>query len=134
MGYKVDGNYVEFKVQSLFFPEESWVMAGKQDHELLNHEQKHFNLTEIYTRKLRQKISTHTFNSHDIEWQAHNLYNEVFDQLDHQQTLYDIETKHATDKKQQRIWDKKINDELNILNHFSNDVVRVPLNDLALRR
>src|ERR1700743_1907283 len=50
---KRDGKYTfNFKMGSGFDPEASWCRPGKQTEPLLKHEQLHFDIHELYARKM----------------------------------------------------------------------------------
>ena len=50
-----------YKIQSYFEKKNSWVkLAGRNDH-TLEHEQIHFDITELYARKLRKELSGKAF-------------------------------------------------------------------------
>ena len=62
---------------------------------LLNHEQLHFDITEIYKRKLLQQLSQKDFSKEKNSSTAiQKIYNDVNVELNKEQDLYDKETNH----------------------------------------
>jgi hypothetical protein len=105
-----DGS-LTFEVKAVMEPDNSWATAaGKKDQQLLKHEQGHFDLSEVFARKLRKALSDLPEPCDEEAVQAVIDKNDV----DHQaeQKKYDDETKHGTDKKQQQAWEKSIADQL----------------------
>jgi len=48
------------------------VKSAKTDY-LLNHEQRHFDIAEIFARKLRKELEEYTFNKNNLK-EIENLY------------------------------------------------------------
>ncbi len=56
-----DSSRVE--VKAVFFCNKSWKKERWIDQTVLNHEQKHFDIVELYARKLRKLLHTNTYSS-----------------------------------------------------------------------
>jgi len=92
----------------------SWVREDqKQNEELLKHEQYHFNLSEIYGRKLKTFLNEAELNPFKFKEEARKVYNLIYNQYLDRQTNYDLETNHGLAKKQQEEWQQVIDNELN---------------------
>lgn len=116
--YNVGYSVQWFIVQCLFFKKESSVKLGKSDY-ILNHEQGHFDIGEIYARELRMKIQKIRGRINRENYQIlDSVYNVVNEMFINEQSLYDKETKQSTDTLQQRIWDLKIKKDLNSFKGF----------------
>jgi hypothetical protein len=109
-------NKVKYDVYVIFNRDKSW----KRDESplLLAHEQLHFDLAEVYARKIRQKIS-------DLSKEGVNdvkLYNReiqlLLEESNEADRQYDIETLHGVMDKKQAEWEKKVKEELNTLKNF----------------
>ena len=48
---------ITFVVKAAFDPAQSWVRAGSETDALLRHEQTHFDLTELFARRLRKQFT-----------------------------------------------------------------------------
>ena len=116
-GYSFKGGKFTFWVKAVFRPSKSWVKEGKQNDELLNHEQGHYDLAEVTARLVRKKFKALGTNPSDDE--IAKAYAEAFKEGKDLQEQYDKETKHGTDKTKQAEWDKKIKNKLNELSTYS---------------
>lgn len=101
----------------------SWVVPNQRTPDLLNHEQKHFDLNEVYRGLLDaalQKLVCNLEATGDTKEEAEkNLdkkLKETFDKVkkkcDEVQEQYDKETDHGRNADKQKEWDKKIGDWL----------------------
>lgn len=71
---------------------------------LLNHEQKHFDISEIYARELSRFLRTQSLGKSPME-RLTNEMNRLFEQLDAFQKKYDTETANGRNKQKQELWD-----------------------------
>ncbi len=115
-------------VESIFVSERSWKKKVDLDSFDLVHEQTHFNMTEIFARKLR------IFINNEIKSAKNNYTTELLQKIESAfqrlskeceeiQELYDNQTSHSINKNEQIRWNniiwndlKKLNDGL--LNSF----------------
>lgn len=101
---------VKYDVYVLFNKDKSW--SRDKSIQLLAHEQLHFDLAEVYARRIRKKVRE--LNEKKIE--DVNVYNEaiqkILDESNEADGLYDIETLHGMMDKKQAEWAKKIQNEL----------------------
>lgn len=94
----------------------SWVLPkSKNNNALLEHEQLHFDLNEIYARRLRKKIVETKFSYFNLIKESNKIYEEISLLSIKRQELYDAETKHGTESIAQKRWEKDIKTELNEL-------------------
>lgn len=84
----------------------------------LQHEQGHFDITEIYSRKLRKKLSDYTFKKKSLKANFMKFYNGNAALLDAEHDLYDKETDHHRIEEKQKEWDKKIAEQLKELEAY----------------
>ncbi len=85
----------------------------------LNHEQMHFNITEIFARKLRMRLTKLNFAKvSNIQRKLQEQYNKIGAELSAYQDRYDRETEHGQNPAKQKIWNEKIQQELLELNEF----------------
>ena len=115
-GFKMDfsqssQNSGTITVYSEMDPARSWVDSTKKNDYLLSHEQYHFNITEYWTRKLRQDIRATRFTTKNLKETLTELRKETLRQSREMQKEYDAATKHSLVKEEQKKWEKRI-DEL----------------------
>ena len=75
---------------------------------ILNHEQGHFDIAEIFARKLNKKMSEYQFNKTTYKNDLKNIYDGITTEKEVFQDQYDKETDHSRKKEQQAEWLKKI--------------------------
>lgn len=123
---KDDSESIEFTVESFFVPDESWVKIIEKNDHLLKHEQGHFDLNEVYARKIRQEISATKFKLGTLPVVLREIYTKHFKELNTIQDLYDLETAHSQLKNKQTEWDFKIDTLLKKLEQYSYSTIVVP--------
>ena len=90
-------------VDCVFYPEKSWYKIEHGNDHILNHEQLHFNITELHARKLRQKISELKITA-NLRNALNALYEENSQESLLMQRKYDRETNHSINKEKQNEW------------------------------
>lgn len=121
--FHIEQNRVIPKVHAVFDCHHSWVHPGHtEDGDLLNHEQKHFDISELYARKLRMSLSKVKLTTQNYDKVIKKLYNDNFESLNKFQDAYDDATHHGIDKNQQKIWDNLVEEELKKLDEYSNNL------------
>lgn len=111
-GYVEEASLV---VTNTMQPSLSWVIPGKDSAAVLNHEQRHFDLNEIYRRKLLAGLSRVRGDGGSSE-EVRTALNraiaataeQILNALAEAQALYDVETAHGTNPTMQAIWDERI--------------------------
>jgi len=102
-------------VVNTMVPAVSWVDRSRQNSATLNHEQGHFDLNEVYRRKLQAAFAPLTAEggtAHAAKQALQALIDaasqKILSQLANTQASYDQETHHGTDLQAQTAWDKRI--------------------------
>ena len=108
----VPGGKPEIIVYNTFYTEKSWVRSDAKLPSILNHEQGHFDLCEIYTRKLKGRMSKFDFNVPDVKQALMKVYSEISEEYESRQQTYEQETIHGTNLQQQKKWAQMIASEL----------------------
>ena len=107
---------IRYDVVALFNRKKSW--TRDQSSALLAHEQLHFDIAELYARKIREKIK----ELHDNGVNNVKTYNAAIQELlvesNQEDERYDIETLHGAMSKRQAAWSQKIKDDLSRLQQF----------------
>lgn len=123
---KISKEKVEFQILSYFDKEKSWTI-NDSSLMLLNHEQLHFDITEIFARELRKKLSSIKFISNqNLKDKVKELYHKVNLASIEYQLKYDRETNHSKNKSQQLIWNERIKDILKNTNNYSSVKIIIP--------
>lgn len=104
-------------VDCLFYPSESWYKPEHATPHILNHEQFHFNITELHARMFREKISK-IQPSNRLKIQLKALYKSISKASSVMQKRYDEETNHSINKEEQKKWNTYIVAELKKLEAF----------------
>lgn len=81
---------------------------------LLNHEQKHFDISEIYARELSRFLRTQSLGKTGIERMTKEM-NRLFKELDAFQKMYDMETNNGRNNQKQEQWNAIIAQRLKAL-------------------
>lgn len=105
-------NQVKIHVFNNFYPTQSWVRPGQEQSQILAHEQTHFDICELYTRKLRQRLNNITVSVNDLKPKLTAIYQEVQNEYRERQQQYEDETEHGIIPDQQERWQRIINKEL----------------------
>lgn len=88
---------------------------------LLQHEQLHFNIAEIYTRKIRQAFNSYTSSHlHDANTSKdiNKIFSDLLNDCARYNAAYDAETNHSINEEKQKEWNKKVMAELYALSAF----------------
>lgn len=108
--YCKDG-YLQFQVRAYFEKQNSWVRPESRTPSYLSHEQLHFDITELYTRKILKALEEKgltceqgadfekLIQSYLVKWRL-------------AQMNYDLETSHSNNKEAQKEWSEHIQYEL----------------------
>lgn len=106
--YYLDNSY-RFNVKTIFNKKKSYIIKVNNTQNLLQHEQLHFDILEIYARKIRKKLLYLYSKDDEIDMELFNLFFNnfmkeyiVFDEN------YDIETGHSIYNDVQESWNNKI--------------------------
>ncbi|MEO5591750.1 MAG: DUF922 domain-containing protein [Chitinophagaceae bacterium] len=106
-----------YTIGCVFEKNTSWGRV-KTDY-ILSHEQGHFDIAEIYARKLNKIIKAYKFNAATAQKEVPAIYQKIMNDLSAMQNQYDDETDFSRDKEQQAAWSEKINRELYKLGEYS---------------
>lgn len=111
------GDHIEYSVKAYMNPDESW-LRNKEDFQTLLHEQGHFNITEMYARKIRKELSRI-----DDPLKGKKIYRELFDELLKVQKQFDAENKDESGVSE--FWRNKITNELKFYSDFTSTTVTI---------
>ncbi len=109
--YSASGNRdsfdVNFDVHAMFYPTKSWYNPELCDKAILQHEQLHFDISELYARTLLKRLSEQSYTRQNVKAKVKNIYKEVSKELNDFQNLYDQETNFSRNAEEQQLWNKK---------------------------
>ena len=115
-GYNEEG--FQYTIKCSFDKNRSWVRIKNTD--VLAHEQGHFDIAEIYARKLNRMMKAYHFNAKTAGTDLNQLYENAMKQHRQTQIQYDQETDYSRNKPKQEEWLKKIDSDLKSLELFAN--------------
>lgn len=120
------GKILTLNIRACFIKKESWHKIKYSNDYLLNHEQKHFDITEIYARKLRKILTDTSFKNETVaRKEISKIIRNNNKELNAFQDLYDKETNHSINIEKQTEWDKNIERELKLLNAYQNNLIEI---------
>lgn len=118
--YHLSANEDSFtvKVICFFIKSKSWSKFKESD-TLLMHEQGHFDIAELFARKLRKAFAEYKFNTQTVGKDIDKLFILNRQERTEMDILYDKETDFSRNRKQQLIWNKKIKVQLDNLKKYA---------------
>jgi hypothetical protein len=93
-------------------PYYSWVKTGYANQYTLQHEQTHFNLTEICARGLQSELNNMKLKSRQSP-NIESIFAKWQKKLGDLQRQYDFDTKGGNDNDAQKTWNEKVIADLN---------------------
>lgn len=111
--YSWVNNKLIVQVNCIFDKNLSYVINQKESPNILNHEQRHFDITYIYSQKLINELRA---EKNLTENKILYIYNKILQELDDFQKKYDLETNHSLNKESQKYWDNMIKTQLENIN------------------
>ena len=104
---------IDFTVTAYFYPNKSWYNPELSDAHILAHEQLHFDISEIYARKMSAIMRATKFTS-QVRREVKKIYQQINKEMDDFQNTYDNETNFSRDTAKQAVWKQKIEKLLEI--------------------
>lgn len=117
--YKMNKEGFSYTITSSFSKKKSWGLHKTAY--ILAHEQGHFDIAEVFARKLNKKMSSYVFNKNTYEKELGKIYKDILEEKQALQNKYDDETNHSINKEKQTEWLKKIEkmlEELDAFKHY----------------
>lgn len=111
---------IVYKVRAYFEKKESWYKQDAFTDYILAHEQLHFDVTELFARKLRKQLSEQRFECGEEE-EFENYIEQYLRNWETTQQAYDFATHHSVDKDKQKEWHYRIAFELSLLEEFKSE-------------
>jgi hypothetical protein len=106
LSYQLNRGELSFEITCNFSKLKSWGLV-KTDY-ILAHEQGHFDITELFARKLNESLSKYQFNKHSYREDINRIYQDIVAQKEEMQQAYDGETDHSRKRRLQNEWHEAI--------------------------
>jgi hypothetical protein len=115
-----EGAYrLDYEVTAYFYPDRSWYHPELCDSVVLSHEQLHFDISEIYARKMRNILGSRIFGP-NVKAEVRQVFAQINRELSQFQQRYDSETDYSRDHEAQARWNRLIAERLTGRSHTPN--------------
>jgi hypothetical protein len=115
------------KIVAVFLCNDAWTKTASDT--ALDHERRHFDLVEIYCRKMRKKLHENTnINTTKLNKEVAAIFDSYKKECEKVQKQYDEETNHSLNYTSQLSWNAKIEKELLSLEAYVAPMVLIKLN------
>jgi len=104
---------LDYEVYAFFYPTESWYKPEICNDVTLSHERLHFDISELFARKMDKEIAQSTFTK-NVKQEVRAIYKKTLRELNKFQNQYDLETDYSRNVPQQKRWIAKIQQALSI--------------------
>lgn len=112
----------ECLIKSYFDCKTSWFDENFKNKEVLEHEQLHFDATEVMARKFRKRLES-KYSKPVLQSILEREFKTILNEVNQFQSKYDGETDNGRNKMKQEEWKEKINKELKELEAYKSDLV-----------
>ncbi len=113
-----------FSVQAVFMKSKSNIIQTSDY--ILKHEQLHFDICELFARKLRKMMLETDFTKvKNIQLEIQKMYNKVNLDYAKYQRKYDEETNHGENPAKQKVWSDDVANQMAELTQYSSTQVNV---------
>ncbi len=110
-----------FKVDVMFIKSQSWYRDSIFYDNVLGHEQLHFDITELFARKIKAKFAQlRDSNCSDIDVYT-SMIEGLLDERSAYDEMYDKQTNHGVNYQEQKAWVERVRNELMELQQYSSD-------------
>ena len=111
LAYQTTNGILTYSITCNFSKNKSWGLLKTEY--ILAHEQGHFDITEIFARKLYKALQDYPVNKKTFKQDINDIYHAIVKEKEDMQAAYDGETDHSRSRKIQYEWLKKIEILLN---------------------
>ncbi len=109
---------VKVNIETIFNEDKSWKDDTRITDYVCSEPQKHFDIAEIYARKIRKEIISKIKTSGDYDRYFQTIYNRILKDYRNFQALYDGVTEHGMNKEKQSEYNAIISNELEQLKDY----------------
>ncbi len=119
---QVKGREMVLITKASFMPDRSWSKEGNRSAYILLHEQRHFDIYEGFRRILLKRIvEEKALERADFAQKIQSIFKKTFSELLEFQEMYDKETAHSQNIEQQKVWNDRILEMLEMNRTFEKD-------------
>ena len=122
---KMENDSMQLIIVNFFYKNTSWVKKNEEKENILAHEQCHFDITELFTRKFRKQIKESKFNLKTLKNSLESLFKKSQTEWKNYEDKYDKETEHSKKEVQQLEWQEKVAKELEEFDGYTDSTVKV---------
>lgn len=123
----LQGDSMSIVLPCLFYPKSSWVKKELKSSYLLKHEQIHFDITELFVRKMRKDLQAGRYTIKNFEKSAIKIIKKYQKQSAVFQNKYDKQTNHSINKSEQERWNTLVQKGLKELESYKTPVFKVKI-------
>ncbi|REC63878.1 DUF922 domain-containing protein [Chryseobacterium pennae] len=109
---------VKIEIKTIFNEDKSWKDNKKINDYILLHEQKHFDIAELFVRKFRRSVAENIRNSGDYDRLFKSIYSQISNEYKSFQIAYDRDTRHGMNEDKQAEYNVAISKELENLKSY----------------
>jgi hypothetical protein len=102
IAYQLRNGELTYEVTCTFSKPKSW--GSTRTPYILAHEQAHFDITELFARRLNQRLQEYEFNKRTYKQDLNAIYQKVVSEKEAMQQAYDGETDHSRKRRIQYEW------------------------------
>ena len=99
-----NGVIFDYEIQANLHRDSSWSKYNTGKPEVLKHEQLHYDITELFARKLRKAFSEYKV-SKNVKRDIERIYKRIESERNQMQIRYDKETNHSLITSKQKEWE-----------------------------
>jgi hypothetical protein len=118
IAYQVEDGELTYSISCNFSKHKSWGLLKTEY--ILAHEQGHFDITEIFARKLYKALSEYQFNRRTYRKDVNEIYKAIVEEKENMQAEYDGESDHSRNRRIQYDWLEKIDQLLDETAPYAN--------------
>ncbi|MDN5396235.1 MAG: DUF922 domain-containing protein [Chryseobacterium sp.] len=109
---------VKIVITTIFNEDKSWKDTKRINDYILLHEQKHFDIAELFARKFRKEVEEKIKTSGDYDKNFKAIYSTIIKDYKNFQMSYDKITEHGMNKEKQAEYNALITEEIDHLKSY----------------
>lgn len=105
---------INIGIYCYFSKDKSWVKPGKTTRYILNHEQRHFDISYLAATAFAARLKSTTITLANVNTILPRIYKECCDLMNKMQDDYDGQTHNGQEKDMQEKWNLLVTDKLSV--------------------